>query len=323
MNPEVSERNEYADEDWLRLVDDLSGGPLHLPQVHLVDHPADSLRHFVFRDGDREVACGPGFALSSGRRWLGSRQRTLHLPTPPAARDAAMRKAACLSLLDHCREVGYQRLSIGHGWGESFADLEPFSDHITGDAFDFVIDLGRDPETLLSAMHKTHRKNIRRAGRSDLTVGTDGSLEGLLELRRLQLASANRAETQGRGFSIRSPDYFREVHEKVYRPGIGRVFFAHRGEECVAALAYLGTGRSGITVRSGCTARGYEHYAMYLLQHAVIEDARSRGFTRLNIGGVPRAAESRDHPQHGLYEFKKGFGGERHLRHSVEMSVGT
>ena len=57
-----------------------------------------------------------------------------------------------------------------------------------------------------------------------------------------------------------------------------------------------------------------------MMKHSV-EDARARGLTRLNIGGVPEAAVNEDHPQHGLYEFKKGFGGDAYLRHSVSMKV--
>jgi lipid II:glycine glycyltransferase (peptidoglycan interpeptide bridge formation enzyme) len=76
-----------------------------------------------------------------------------------------------------------------------------------------------------------------------------------------------------------------------------------------------------MTVRSGSTPEGYETRAMYLLQAAVIDRARERGFPELNLGGVPEAAAAEGHPEHGLYDFKKGFGAAPCLRTGLTVDL--
>jgi lipid II:glycine glycyltransferase (peptidoglycan interpeptide bridge formation enzyme) len=57
-----------------------------------------------------------------------------------------------------------------------------------------------------------------------------------------------------------------------------------------------------------------------MMKHSV-EDARARGLTRLKTGGVSEEAVNENHPQHGLYEFQKGFSGDAYLRYSVSMKI--
>jgi len=83
----------------------------------------------------------------------------------------------------------------------------------------------------------------------------------------------------------------------------------------------LHAGTKGVTVRSGCTPEGYESYAMYLLQTELLKRVKERGIVTLNIGGVPAAAEKPEHPQHGLYEFKQGFGGPPAIRTAAVMRI--
>jgi lipid II:glycine glycyltransferase (peptidoglycan interpeptide bridge formation enzyme) len=170
-------------------------------------------------------------------------------------------------------------------------------------------------------MDRVHRKNIRRAERAGLEVAPEPSPEALLVLRSMQELAAERSRQKGGGFRIRSREYFMKLHTHVFSPGIGELWTARKNGEIVAALAYLGAAGRAMTVRSGSSAVGYETRAMYLLQHAVIRRVRERGFTELNLGGVPEAAAGEDHPEHGLYDFKKGFGGESRLRTGLTVDL--
>ncbi len=314
----------YPLEEWTALVEGCGGNPIHLPQVHFAEWPDDQLRFLVYRAGGRVVACGPAF-LNTGRRGFAlSRTRSLELPTPPARSGGSPgeRREIYEGLIAHCLEAGCRRLEIGHAWGDSLMDIEAMSGHVTNAVTEFVLDVEPDLEALLRGMHKNHRKNIHRAERRGLTIRAANTLEALLDLRRMQEAAADRRESRGDGFAVRDAGYFRRAHERVYSKGIGEVLLAFSGEECVGALAYLSTSRRAITVRSGCTAKGHEEYAMYLLHLALLKRAKERGWCEVNIGGVPAEAEAQDHPQHGLHEFKKGFGGRACLRTSVSMKVG-
>lgn len=97
--------------------------------------------------------------------------------------------------------------------------------------------------------------------------------------------------------------------------------FARWEGDFVAGLAYLWTKDRAITVRSGATARGYEKYATYFLQHQVLLRLKDSGIKQVNLGGVPHDAMEPQHPQHGLYCFKKGFGGKPSIRTSVDLDV--
>jgi hypothetical protein len=311
-------------EEWITLLRQCGGNPLHLPEVSFGDWPEASLRYLLFQEEGRVVACGPGFLGSSStlRPW---RRPALELPTPPAGAGACGergRREIYQALLEHCRRAGIGRLGIGHSWGDSFGDLESFRGSITDSVTEFILDLRPGPDSILAGMHKTYRRNIGRARRQGLQVRGESTLDALYHLRRVQLDSSERASSQGRGFAVRDPDYFQKVHQRIYAEGTGEVLLAMAGEECVGALAWLAFGGRGMTVRSGCTTDGYERYAMYLLHGALLERAGERGLLEVNLGGVPAAAAAEDHPQHGLYQFKKGFGGEPRTRTSVMVKVG-
>jgi len=301
---------------WQSLLVRLGGSPLHLPEVHYGDYRPGTLRLLLFGAPGEECAAGPAFLISPGWRRLLGRRREVHLPTPPAGtgRGGRAREEIYATLLEYCRRQGFQRLRIGPSWGDCLEDLETLGGSITTRTREFVIDLWPENEALAAAMHKTHRKNIRRAQQRSLVVsGADGPA-GLEALRGFQGLAAERAASRGAGFSVRDREYFHRVERYVYGPGHGEVLLAHAGDECVAALAYLHFGTRAITVRSGCNRKGYELYAMYCLHAELLGRARERGVRELNIGGVPAAATAADHPQHGLYEFKKGFGGREYLR---------
>jgi lipid II:glycine glycyltransferase (peptidoglycan interpeptide bridge formation enzyme) len=199
--------------------------------------------------------------------------------------------------------------------------MPAFSSHVSEVLVEFVLDLDRAPEAIEAGMHRVHRKNVRRATRDGVTVAPDSSLEGLLTLRSMQQSSSERSAQKGGGFTVRDRSFFERLHKTVYAPGRGELLFAYRDGKTLAGLAYVtGAGRS-ITVRSGSTPEGYALQAMYVLQSSVIDRARERGLRALNLGGVPEAAATPDHPQRGLYEFKRGWGGHETHSEGIHMTV--
>jgi lipid II:glycine glycyltransferase (peptidoglycan interpeptide bridge formation enzyme) len=174
---------------------------------------------------------------------------------------------------------------------------------------EFLVDLTRGEGALLQAMHKKHRKNLRLAQESGLDVVEDATLEAFLSVREMQQSSAERSAEKGNRYGIQDERFYRESFEAIYRNGPGRVLFARKDGIAAAALAYLEFGRKAITVRSGSTPVGYETSAMYLLQFELIKRLAQRGFSELNIGGVPADAAELSHPQHGLFDYKRYYGG--------------
>ena len=60
---------------------------------------------------------------------------------------------------------------------------------------------------------------------------------------------------------------------------------------------------------------------MYLLQYELLRDLKQRGFEELNIGGVPLAASESGHPQHGLFDYKRYYGGKPCVRSRVTLQL--
>ena len=232
-----------------------------------------------------------------------------------------MRTKSLRALLDHARDSGFARIVVQPGYGTWLGGDEALAKFRTDSITEFVIDLSPGYDALLAGMHKIHRKNIRRAGRAELDVVEDSSVDGLLQLRQLQLSSSERAEEKTEGFAVRDEAYFRNVHDHVYAPGLGTVLFARLGGETVAALAWLNAAGRILTVRSGSLPAGYESRAMYLLHDELIRRALDAGVEELNIGGVPTAAAEKGHAQSGLYEFKQGFGGVPMQRYGLDISL--
>ncbi len=298
------------------------GNALHLPAVHLVDRAASDLHLLTFEQGGRVVALALGFEERVRRLpWPLRRPRVLDLPTGPAIADAAHAPEVRVALLDYARSAGFDRLMVQPAYSTWLTADEDLARYRSTSITEFVVDLRRGEEAVLAAMHKTHRKNVRRAAKEGLRVEEDNRFEALLCLRDMQLASSERASQRAEGFGVRDESSFRQLHEHVYSKGYGHVLFAFQGDQPIAALAWLAAANRVLTVRSGSLPAGYEMRAMYLLYDELIRRAIREGMVELNAGGVPAEASAPEHPQAGLYEFKNGFGGEAVVRHGLDVPL--
>lgn len=302
---------------WADLVEACQGNALHYPQVHFLEHEPEDFSHFLFERNGNVVACG--IAFSDSRQFLGFTlgSRALRFPTVPAIRDSVDAPEVYESLVRHARETGFSRLIIQSRWGDCFDGDPLLGGALSQRSLDFVIDLRQQFEEIESSMHKTHRKNIRRAQRTGMEVVVDDSLDGLRLLHEMQGVASERATSKGHGFHVTFDP--QKAHANVYSKGIGQILFAKLDSEFVAGLAYLVGGKRAITVRSGSTAKGYETRAMYLLYHELIRRSREWGCVELNLGAVPFSAQNPGDPSQGLFEFKKGFGGSQMTRTSVDL----
>jgi hypothetical protein len=296
---------------WRELIGNLNGTPFHLPEVWAVGIGPDTLRYLVWEDGGALVAAA--LAIVEKRRVFhflpGS--SILHLPTAPVLQEGAgvPRHELYAHLRRSCAEQKFRGIAVDSRWGEApdlAGRLEAPADY---PLVEFLIDLARGEEALLQAMHKKHRKNLRLAQEAGLDVVEEATMEAFLSVRGMQQSSAERSAEKGNRYGIQDERFYRESFEAIYRNGPGRVLFARKGGQIVAALAYLEFGRKAVTVRSGSTSVGYETSAMYLLQFELIRRLAQRGFSELNIGGVPAEAAAEEHPQHGLFNYKRYYGG--------------
>lgn len=319
----VEAHNTFDFTEWRNLILKLNGNAFHLPEILLIDSDPDSLVFLVFREGSNVIAASVGVSLKQSFLKLLTKSKTLHLPTLPASLSDgdAKQKEIYDSLLRHAQESGYKALEIEPRWGDDFRDIPVFNDFIDSSLIEFTVDLEKHVDDIFKSMHKKHKKNIRKALECGLKIEHDESLDAFLELRKMQQASSERASEKDNRYSIQDKKFYIEAYKKVYQTGIGKVLFAKKGGERIAALAYLAFGKKAVTVRSGSTAKGYETSAMYLLQYELIKLLKAQGFCELNIGGVPAKSADPAHPQHGLYNYKRYYGGTPCLRTGIRIKI--
>jgi lipid II:glycine glycyltransferase (peptidoglycan interpeptide bridge formation enzyme) len=87
-------------------------------------------------------------------------------------------------------------------------------------------------------------------------------------------------------------------------------FLAHRNGSPIGACLFGYAGSTAYYLLSGSSALGREHAATHLIISTALDEFGRRQFDHVNLGGVPLDSTVDDHPDHGLYQFKRGFGGD-------------
>lgn len=151
------------------------------------------------------------------------------------------------------------------------------------------------------------RYNIRLALRKGVQVRQYSGANQIPE-RELEAFSALMEETGQRDrFLVRDQEYFRRVLRSLGREAV--LFMAYLGEEPIAGTIGVFSGRKGWYLY-GASANAHRN-AMpnYLLQWEMIQYALEQDCRFYDFRGVP-GDQDQDNPLHGLYRFKKGFGGD-------------
>ena len=167
--------------------------------------------------------------------------------------------------------------------------------------------LNRSREDVFQNFSAKTRYNVRLALRKGVQVRQFSGACRVPE-KELEAFSALMAETGQRDrFLVRDKEYFRRVLKSLGREAI--LFMAYLDEQPIAGTIGVFSGRKGWYLYG---ASGNAHRSVmpnYLLQWEMIRYAMEQHCQFYDFRGVPGDV-SADHPLHGLYRFKKGFGGE-------------
>jgi peptidoglycan pentaglycine glycine transferase (the first glycine) len=159
-----------------------------------------------------------------------------------------------------------------------------------------VVPLG-DEESMMASFKPKHRYNVRLALRRGIEVeeGADAS-----ELHRQHLATAHR---QG----ISAPS-LRSYQLRLDRLAWCRTYVArHQGRPLAAIMVARFAGR-GYYLFGGSSGERRELMPTYAVQWAAMRAASTAGCRDYDLWGLPPGNDP-DHPWHGLWQFKTGFGG--------------
>ena len=175
-----------------------------------------------------------------------------------------------------------------------------------------ILPLEAEEEAILQAMKRKTRYNIRLAGRKGVTTGVepDSFLEEWYELYR---------ETAERDkIAIHSYEYYRTLMETAnssagggIRPKIHLISARHEGDLLAGIIVGI-YGRKATYMYGASSNYKRNLMASYAVQWEAIRLAKRSGCTVYDLFGIP-PADDPNHPMHGLYRFKTGFGG--HILH--------
>jgi lipid II:glycine glycyltransferase (peptidoglycan interpeptide bridge formation enzyme) len=178
-----------------------------------------------------------------------------------------------------------------------------------------IVDLRQEEDALLGAMKSKTRYNVRLAGKKEVEV-REGAVhapeaeaedvaDDLDRWYELYRETADRDR-----IAIHSAAYYRALFDTAaaYPEADLSLFVAEHEGELLAGIIVLRFGATATYLYGASSNHKRNLMAPYALQWEAMRRARAAGAAYYDLFGVP-PADDPEHPMHGLYRFKTGFGG--------------
>jgi len=315
MHIEVADTVDAA--EWDALVNRLGGTVFHSSTwADYVQAQQPNARprfvHFLSSNDDPVGLCLM-FAEASRRKVLAPLTGKLWTEAAPVVKngsaDAALAFAEAIE--DYARKQALATITIGSFGGGSIKTAFSRLGFQQTRYWEFVRDLSVSEESLWESMEYKRRKNIRKAERMGVVLEDQNGEAGIADLRRLQGASSERIVARG-GKNISHKGKPNADPVKVLLDsGLGRLVCARvNGQVVSTGLFTLFNGLVYHTL-SGHSEAALRSQAPTFLLWETIKRYKAEGALRFNFGGCSAAATEEGHPEHGVYVYKQGFGGDR------------
>lgn len=238
----------------------------------------------------------------TGRRWLDAL---------PAVRENST--ATLLRFLkgieSHARRAGDVSFQVGSfASPNSEAVIKPLGFSINC-RYEFELDLTKDEKSLWERIDIRRRQPIRKAMKKGVEVKELPADEGLSHLRRLQAESWVRIVARGGPASEGRASAGEDPIAILTRAGLGRIIGGFVDGVCVSASFFTSFHGVAYYTLAGHDARALETQAPSLVLWEMALRFKGEGIQRFNFGGCGIAALEKSSPEHGVYVFKKSFGG--------------
>ena len=312
MNLLVSERIAPADGD-ARLC--AAGGSVFhssaWAQLIEAERPGAVAQFLTFVGADGGVAgCALGFLSRSARPALRpfTGQLTFDALPPVLGGDEKTLGEVLSAVECYARSHGAAEVFVGSYGSPGGSDVLEGLGFTLARRLEFELGLDRAESELWGAMESKRRRNIKKAMRHGVVIEELPAEEGLLELRRLQAASAERIVGRGGpriGFTGAPAD---DPVRVLLHTGVARLIGAKSGSAVVSAVLF--TCFNGLVYHhlSGHDQRALETQAPTLLFWQAMNRFQGEGARRFNFGGCKAEALDPRSSEHGVYEYKKAWG---------------
>jgi CelD/BcsL family acetyltransferase involved in cellulose biosynthesis len=250
-----------------------------------------------------------GFRTKSPNRFMGPLTSRLWFDAWPAVRGVAGAAEAFLDAIEqHAREAGDIELafeSFAHRGGPDLLRGRPYSLH---QRLEFELDLRPGLDELFHALEAKRRRNVSKSRRLGVVVESLPTEEGLVALQRLRVMTWNRLREKG--VAVPRPDDRQAPAERaLLDAGVGRLVGARLGGEWIAATLFTCFAGRAYQMLPAHAPEALEVQAPTLLLWESLARFKAEGVQWFNLGGCSASARNRDHREHGVYNYKRAFGG--------------
>ena len=180
-------------------------------------------------------------------------------------------------------------------------DAKDFKDEIQP-RFVFRLDIkDKTEEEVMAGFHQKWRYNIRLAGRKGVEV-REGTREDLKDFHKIMIETGNRD-----GFITRPLEYFEKMYDNMVPEGHMKLLMAYYEGKPISGVIPIFYGNKTWYLYGASSNQHRNLMPNYLLQWEMIKMAIARHDDMYDFRGVSGVVDE-NHPQYGLYRFKKGFG---------------
>ena len=181
-------------------------------------------------------------------------------------------------------------------------DAKDFKDEIQP-RFVFRLDIkDKTEEEILKNCHQKTRYNIRLATKKGVVV-KEGTRDDLKAFHKIMIETGSRD-----GFIIRSLEYFEKMYDEL-APKHMKLLMAYYNDEPISGIIPIMYGNKTWYLYGASSNAHRNLMPNYLLQWEMIKEAIQNKCDIYDFRGVSGVVDE-NHPQYGLYRFKKGFGAE-------------
>ena len=179
-------------------------------------------------------------------------------------------------------------------------DAKNFRDEIQP-RYVFRLDIkGKTEEEIFANFHSKTRYNIRLATKKGVII-KEGSREDLKEFHKIMVETGARD-----GFIIRPLSYFEKMYDEL-APEHMKLLLAYYEGQPISGVIPIMYGNKTWYLYGASSNKHRNLMPNYLLQWEMIKMAIARKDDIYDFRGVSGVVDE-NHPQYGLYRFKKGFG---------------
>lgn len=167
----------------------------------------------------------------------------------------------------------------------------------------FRLDIkGKTEDEVFAGFHQKTRYNIRLATKKGVVV-KEGTREDLKEFHKIMIETGSRD-----GFIIRPLEYFEKMYDEL-APNHMKLLMAYHEDKPISGVIPIMYGNKTWYLYGASSNEHRNLMPNYLLQWEMIKMAIQNKSDIYDLRGVSGVVDE-NHPQYGLYRFKKGFGAE-------------